>query len=140
MITAEFKRAVLKHSQVRTGLDPDMLDKILKKSMSEMKKQLNSYAAKYQKTREELFDAIKIMERRIGPREFLENRKTRICHRILASVSEAGDRALTVCSWRYSKSSFKTGRAPTRELTLRCDACSPEAKAGIDLHPDYYAQ
>ena len=96
---------------------------------------MDEFAKHYEVTRQGLLEAMAKLEKKVGPKEFLENRKNRLCHRILASVLDAGNAAITVCGWRYANANINTTRNACQDLKLRCETCFPEAKHGIDLYP-----
>ena len=134
-ITQDFKKATLKHSHIRTGVEPNELEALLRKSTLKVKRQMHEFAKHYEVTRQGLLEAMTTLEKKVGPKEFLDNRKNRMGHRVLASVLDAGNAAITVCGCKYAKAIIKTTRNACQDLKLRCDTCFPEAKHGIDTYP-----
>ena len=79
-----------------------------------------------------LQDLIRTVEYKCRPKQYLRNRVTGSTHRILCSISDAGEGALTWCGWSYAKKKFEV--LATIEPKWRdevCGECLPELKASL---------
>ena len=92
-----------------------------------MKRELTKYTAEIS----ELHELVLKTRRELGPRLFVENRKTGVFHRVATKIEEAGMDSKTLCGWKYARGSMRLHtEAPTvRKLT--CDTCLPALRAAL---------
>ena len=72
------------------------------------------------------------MEKECKPKEYLKNRVTGSHHRILCSIADAGQGALTWCGWSYATKKFEvlSSISPTCRDEV-CGECMPDLKASL---------
>ena len=125
----EFKNAMKKKrsgsEQLVTTTKPNInkaeVKMIMDEQLENMKQELNM-----------IQDITKKVEKECRPKEYLKNRVTGSHHRILCSISDAGQGALTWCGWSYATKKFEvlSSRSPTYRGEV-CGGCMPDLKASL---------
>ena len=66
-----------------------------------------------------------------GPRQFVQNKETKVMHNVLSTIEEAGRGARAFCSFKYARA--KTSMHAEIDVTSLpnaevCGACFPDTK------------
>ena len=127
---------------MREGIAEDaqkaLIDKItqdtrmkLVAKMKNVTKILNKQQATYEAELKSIHDNMRKIEADAAPRRYVQNRVTRIIHRLLVSYEDAGHEAMTLCCWKCALGKFrvlKTLRCRRKEV---CKTCLPEVRATL---------
>ena len=81
---------------------------------------------------EELRALINTVSMQCRPRRYVQNRRTRVIHRIAVGFEECGVKARTRCGWRYANRDVHILADPPTKKKWACDSCLPSLRASLD--------
>ena len=99
--------------------------------MVQVKKALGKTIGVVAREVQQLREAVEPMERNIAPKGFVVNLDTGSTHKILTTVNERGNKAMSFCGWKYARRDFKVvADLPTRRKAT-CGTCMPGLRASL---------
>ena len=115
-----------------------MIDKItqdkqmkLGARMKSVTRILNKQQVTYEAELKRIHAKMRNIEEDAAPRRYVQNRVTRITHRIMVSYEEAGHEAMTICSWKYALGKLRVLKTLPCIRKEVCKTCLPEVRATL---------
>ena len=102
------------------------------KANLKLKDQFNGVVAKWEQETSRLYDLIAKVEKACGPRQFVINRKTRMIHKVLTTVTDVGMKAIAYCGLKYPLADVSMAMdLPVAERNFYCSTCLADVRATL---------
>ena len=114
-------------------IDKSTQDKQMKlvAKMKDVTRILNKQQVAYEAELKRIHDNMKKIEEDAAPRRYVQNRITRITHRVMVSYEDAGHEAMTICSWKHALGKFRVLKTLPCIRNEVCKTCIPEVRATL---------